>query len=238
MSALPKPVVALLYSRVSTARQAEDGFGLDAQDSKTRLHAQLRGWPVVGSFREEGISGKADEHKRPALLALLQRVRELRAEGNEVVVVVYAVSRLARRQRLLWNLLEENGLLISSATESFDTTTPTGKAMLGMLAVFAQLEADMCAERTKDGLAEAKAQGKRLGAPNSMQLASEAVQLVKKLSDSGASLQAIADQMNINGVRTPLGSTNWVKSTVVRALKAAKEAEKNASAEGTSRIHG
>ncbi len=76
--------------------------------------------------------------------------------------------------------------MVSSATEAFDTSTPMGRAMLGMIATFAQVEADMVSERTKDALVELKAQGKKLGAPSMVDLGAEAsVRKAKELYASG-----------------------------------------------------
>jgi DNA invertase Pin-like site-specific DNA recombinase len=221
----PRPApstVALVYVRVSTARQANEGIGLDAQEAKTRAHAERMGWPVAEVFRDEGISGKDGVEDRPGLAALIERAKSTPG----AVIVVYSISRLARRQRLLWQLLDDRdglGLAVSSATEAFDTSTPTGRAMLGMLAVFAQLEADMISERTKDALAEAKAQGRKLGAPNMVDLgAVESIREVKSLYASGSySHRSLAEELNRRGVPTASGSGKWWPKTVRSALEVA-----------------
>jgi site-specific DNA recombinase len=215
----PSPV-ALVYLRVSTARQATDGIGLDAQEAKTRAHAERMGWPVAEVFSDAGVSGKDGLENRPGLVALIERAQKTPG----AVVVVYSVSRLARRQRLLWNLLDDRegyGLAVSSATEAFDTTTPTGRAMLGMIAVFAQLEADMVSERTKDALAEVKAQGRKLGAPSMVELgAVESVRLAQRLYATGKyTHRSLANELNRRGVPTAKGGQWWPK-TVRSALLA------------------
>lgn len=216
---LAAPTVALIYTRVSTARQATDGVGLDAQETKARAHAERMGWPVVEVFRDEGVSGKDGLENRPGLVALIERAQ--RTPG--AVVVVYSVSRLARRQRLLYSLLDDRdgyGLAVSSATEAFDTSTPTGRAMLGMIAVFAALEADMVSERTKDALAELKAQGKKLGAPSMVDLgAVESVKTVQELYATRAyTHRSLADELNRRNVPTAKGGRWWPK-TVRSALQ-------------------
>lgn len=213
------PPVALLYVRVSTARQATDGVGLDAQETKARAHAERMGWPVAEVFRDEGISGKDGVEDRPGLKALIARAQSTPG----AVVVVYSVSRLARRQRLLYQLLDDRdgyGLAVSSATEAFDTSTPTGRAMLGMIAVFAQLEADMVSERTKDALAEVRARGKKLGRPSMIELgAVDTIHTVKDLYASGAfTHRTLADELNRRGVPTATGAGKWWPKTVATAL--------------------
>ena len=209
--------VAFIYLRVSTARQAQDGVGLDAQESKCRAHAERMGWVVADVFKDEGISGRDGVNNRPGLAALIEATRN--AAG--AVVVVYSVSRLARRQKLLWTLLDDRegyGLAVSSATESFDTSTPTGRAMLGMLATFAQLEADMISERTRDALAELKAQGRRLGAPSMLDLKPEVVRLVQELYSSGQfTHRSLAEELNARRIPTAKGGKWWPK-TVRSAL--------------------
>lgn len=219
-SAAPAPI-ALVYTRVSTARQASEGVGLDAQEAKCRAHAERMGWPVAGVFSDEGISGKDGFASRPGLVGLIERAQ--RTPG--AVAVVYSVSRLARRQRLLWDLIDEAngyGLAVSSATEPFDTSTPMGRAMLGMLATFAALEADMTSERTKDALAELRAQGRKLGAPTMLERgAVDAIRLAKDLYASGRySHRTLADEMNRRGIPTATGRGKWWVKTVVTALRA------------------
>jgi DNA invertase Pin-like site-specific DNA recombinase len=216
----PAAPVALVYVRVSTLRQASDGIGLDAQETKARAHAERMGWPVAEVFRDEGVSGKDGLDNRPGLVALIDRAK--RTPG--AVVVVYSVSRLARRQRLLYELLDDrngHGLAVSSATESFDTSTPTGRAMLGMIAVFAALESDMVSERTRDALAEVKAQGRKLGAPSMVELgAGNAVRLAQELYATGRfTHRTLAAELNRRKVPTAKGGTWWPK-TVRSALLA------------------
>lgn len=213
------PSAALVYLRVSTARQANEGVGLEAQEAKCRAHAQRLGLEVVETFTDAGISGKDGIESRPGLKALLQKA----AQNPGHVVVVYSISRLARRQKLLWQLLDDrdgHGLSVSSATESFDTTTPTGRAMLGMIAVFAQLEADMVSERTKDALAEVKAQGKKLGQKSMLELCPETVSYVKKLYATGNySHRSLAEELNRQNFPTVTGKGKWWARNVEIAIK-------------------
>ncbi len=211
---------AVIYLRVSTTRQASEGIGLDAQEAKCRAHAERMNWQVIAVHRDEGLSGRDGVDERPGLHSVIGCVKA----HPGAVVVVYSVSRLARRQRLLWHLLDDHegyGLPVSSATEAFDTATPTGRAMLGMIATFAQLEADMVSERTKDALAEIKAQGKKLGAPSMIDLgAVESVRQVQKLYNGGGyTHRTLAEELNRRGVATAKGGKWWPK-TVRAALMA------------------
>ena len=213
---------AFVYLRVSTTRQATEGISLDAQLQKARTFAQQRGWHVTEVFKDEGVSGKEGIDNRPGLRALLEATKA----NRDAVVIVYSISRLARRQRLLWQLLDDrdgHGLSVVSATEPFDAASPMGRAMLGMIAVFAQLEADMISERTRDALAELAAQGKRLGAPSMADLGlGETLTEIRQLyATKQYSYQTLADELNRRGVPTAKGGKWWAK-TVRSAILAQK----------------
>lgn len=205
---------ATIYLRVSTRGQADDGVGLAAQEERCRALCAARGWPVSTVYRDEGVSGRKDERQRPGLALALAEVRS----SEFGALVTYSVSRLARSQRVLWRLLDgdsNNPLPLVSATEPFDTSTPMGRAFLGMLGVWAQLEADMTSQRTRDALAVVRASGKRLGAPPM----SEKVSLARvvELREQGLSLRAIVARLNAEGVPTAKGGKWWTK-TVEAAL--------------------
>lgn len=209
-----------IYLRVSTARQAHDGIGIQAQESHCASHIGRMGWQRAATYTDAGVSGRDGLNRRPGLLAAVEWAQKT----PESVVVVYSVSRLARSQRLLWTLLDDRGdygLRISSATESFDTTTPTGKAMVGMLGVFAQLEADMCSERTRDALAELKARGVKLGAKSAFRLLpAETLDTIIGLWNTGNySAGTLADALNMLRVPSPKGGSFWWPKTVRGILR-------------------
>lgn len=223
-SASKLPPVALIYMRVSTAKQASEGISLEAQLTKCSIHAERMGWKVFETFTDPGISGKEGVENRPALQRLLEQVRELRKQGQEAVVVVYSLSRLSRSQRLTWQLLDDRdgeGLAVSSASEAFDTSTPMGRAMLGMIAVWNTLETDQVSERTRDSLAYAKANGTQLGAKTMKQLNPETVELVKGLWATGRYTQrSLVEELNRRQIPTPSGKgAKWWIRTVQIALK-------------------
>jgi DNA invertase Pin-like site-specific DNA recombinase len=207
---------AVIYIRVSTEGQARDGVGLDAQLERCRALAVARGMTVVGEYRDEGLSGRDGLAQRPGLAAAVEVSRR-----SGAVLLVYSVSRIARRQRLLWSLLDPesgHGLAVVSATEPFDTTTPMGRAMLGMIAVWSQLEADLVSQRTKDALAQVRANGTRLGAPPASALVPGAVGRIRALHSEGKTVQQIADTLNDEEVPSARGGKWWPK-TVRFALK-------------------
>lgn len=210
---------AVIYLRVSTTKQANSGAGLEAQEASCRAHCERLGLPIVGVERDEGLSGKDAVARRPGLQKAIAVVQS--TPGS--VLVVYSLSRLGRSQRLIWTLLDPQGdyaLPLSSATEPFDTASPMGRAMLGMLAVWSQLEADLVSERTIDALAIVKARGVKLGAPGMSALAPETVAKVRELYATGTySHRSLAEHLNVSGVPSAKGA-RWHSRTVAIALAA------------------
>jgi len=207
---------AVIYVRVSTECQARDGVGLDTQLERCRALAFARGAEVLGEFRDEGLSGRDGISQRPGLAAAVEVCRR-----NKAVLLVYSISRVARRQRLLWSLLDPEtgiGLDVVSATEPFDTTSPMGRAMLGMIAVWSQLEADLVSQRTKDALAVVRSKGVRLGAPPVGALVPGAVAEIRRMRADGMTIREIAEKLNSGAVPSARGGKWWPK-TVRSALK-------------------
>lgn len=148
-----------IYTRVSTDAQAVEGYSLDAQERSLRERCAREGWTVHDVYTDAGISGKDLAH-RPAVTSLLEDAKLRRFD----IVLVWSLSRFTRSVADLydtWNLLQSNNVALVSATEAFDTGTPTGRAMMGMLGVFAQMEREITAERVSAAMAERAAQGKR-----------------------------------------------------------------------------
>jgi site-specific DNA recombinase len=138
-------VRAATYSRVSTQQQAQEGFNLAEYVRLTAEYVRGRDWLLVGEYVDAGVSGRRNDRVQwNALLAACRR-----AEVD--AVVVHALSRFSRSARDAINRINElRGLGIDfiSLKESFDSRTANGRAMLGMTAVFAQLEAEQTAERS------------------------------------------------------------------------------------------
>ena len=147
---------AALYSRVST----NDQHTLSMQSRNMREYAARRGWSIAMQVREVG-SGAAQREAREKLLNAARR-REID------IVVVWRLDRWGRSVTdLLATLqeLEHLGVGFVSLTEALDLTTPSGRAMAGLLAVFAEFEREILRERVRAGLADAKRNGQRLGRP-------------------------------------------------------------------------
>src|SRR3954452_5584458 len=145
-----------LYARVSTTDQQT----LSMQSRAMREYAARRGWTIAVNIREVG-SGATKREAREKLLEAARR-REID------IVLVWRLDRWGRSVAdLLATLqeLEHLGVGFVSLTEALDLTTPAGRAMAGLLAVFAAFEREILGERTRAGLAQARLNGKRLGRP-------------------------------------------------------------------------
>ena len=152
----PKMFRAGLYARVST----NDQQTLPMQSRAMREYAARRGWTIALQVREVG-SGAAKREAREKLLEAARR-REID------VVLVWRLDRWGRSVTDLLATLQELdhlGVGFVSLTEALDLTTPAGRAMAGLLAIFAEFEREILRERTRAGLAHARQNGKRLGRP-------------------------------------------------------------------------
>lgn len=148
-----------IYIRVSTLDQAREGYSLAAQRAALEHWAADRRHEIVRVYEDAGISAKDIKH-RPAMRKLLWAARRDQYD----VLLVWALSRLTRSVMDLYStaeLLREHNIALVSYTESIDTSTPTGRAMMGMLGVFAQMEREITVERVRAAMAERAAQGKR-----------------------------------------------------------------------------
>jgi site-specific DNA recombinase len=148
----PAPKRVALYTRVSTDIQAnKDEGSLDTQEARLRSAVASRqgAHNVSHVFREEGESGKSLD--RPALQQLLAGARARQFD----LVVVTRIDRLSRSLLDFYEvhrLFEENGVTFTSLNESFDTSQALGRAMLKLVLVFAELEREQTAERTRTAL--------------------------------------------------------------------------------------
>jgi putative DNA-invertase from lambdoid prophage Rac len=130
------------------------------QNRAMREYAARRGWTITLQVREVN-SGAAKRQAREKVLEAARR-REID------LVLVWRLDRWGRSVTgLLATLqeLEHLGVGFVSLTEALDLTTPAGRAMAGLLAIFAEFEKEVLRERTRAGLAHAREDGKRLGRP-------------------------------------------------------------------------
>ena len=150
--------------RVSTQEQAKEGYSIPEQTDRLKSYCSAMGWDVFKVYTDAGFSGA--NTNRPALQELMRDVESHFIEK----VVVYKLDRLSRSQKDTLHLIEDvllsNGCDFVSMNENFDTSTPFGKAMIGILAVFAQLEREQIKERMQMGKDARAKQGLFHGSAN------------------------------------------------------------------------
>lgn len=170
------------YIRVSTGKQDEQ-LQHDALDKAGVLKRNR--------YVDHGVSGARTS--RPALDALMTDVKP----GD--IITVYKLDRIGRSTAHIASLIDDlthRGIHIRSISDGLDSTTHTGKAMLQMLAIFAELERSFTRERTVAGLAAARAQGRVGGRPKKVNDAKH--RQAQKLRDAGESVPDIARSLGVS----------------------------------------
>ncbi len=152
---------AALYVRVSTADRGQtvENQLQPLQEAATRL-----GWSIVAVYKDEGISGAKGRDRRPGLDALLRGV----ARKDFDIVAAWSVCRIGRSLPDLISFLGElqaRDIDLFLHQQAIDSSTPSGRALFGMLGVFAEFERAIIRDRIMAGLDRARAAGKRLGRP-------------------------------------------------------------------------
>lgn len=142
---MPKDAMVVVgYARVSTENQLEN-YSIEEQTQRLQAYCSAKGWTLRKLYVDGGYSGGNTD--RPALQQMLSAIRQ----GGVDAVVVYKLDRLSRSQKDTLMLIEDellaHGTDFVSINENFDTSTPFGRAMIGILSVFAQLEKDQITER-------------------------------------------------------------------------------------------
>ena len=174
------------YARVST----QDQQTLPLQRDAIAAYAQQRGWSIVVTITEVGSGGRA----RPQRDHLMRAARRREIDA----IVVWRLDRWGRSVVDLVSTLhelQELGVGFISLHEALDLTTPTGRAMAGLLAIFAQFEREILRERVKAGIAQARRHGRRHGRPPSV---AQRAPDVQRLAAVGLSQVAIARQLGIS----------------------------------------
>lgn len=175
-----------LYARVST----HDQQTLPMQLSAMRSYARKRGWTVAVEVKDVG-SGATTRPLREKLIETARR-REIDS------VIVWRLDRWGRSLVDLVKTLQELTALdvgFVSLSEALDLTTPSGRALAGMLAVFAEFERDILRDRVKAGIDQARKDGKPHGRPMT---AGKLVPEMKQLRKDGVSKRAIAKQLGVS----------------------------------------
>ena len=216
-----------LYPRVSGHEQ-EDNYSIPEQIDRMKKYCESRDWMVYKIYTDSAYSGSNMD--RPGLQDMIKDCQN----GKLDMVLVYKLDRLSRSQKdtlfLIEDVFEKNGVGFTSMTENFDTSTPHGKFIIGILSVFAQLEREKIKERTMIGKDSRAKEGKWHGGkwvpigydyengdlvPNEY----EAMQ-VREIADlflKGTHVRTIERMMTEQGYRHKHGE--WDAKTIKRVLK-------------------
>jgi len=176
-----------LYARVSKADESQDP---ENQLMRLRAYTKERGWEVYDEYVDHASGADAN---RPDLDRMIDDAMHRRVE----LILTIRVDRIARSVPNLYALLEKlqaRGIGFECTDQDISTNTPTGKLLLCVLAGIAEFERELIRDRTKAGLARAKAQGKRLGAPAKPIDVARA----RELRVQGMSLRAIATEFGVS----------------------------------------
>lgn len=231
-----------LYGRVSSDEQADRGT-INTQTDFYRRWKELHGGASVGEFLDEGVSGVVPLEQREGGARLLAMARA----GKIKRVVFYRLDRLGRDIRVILSAvdqLEAAGVVVLSMTEPFDTSTPVGRFVLGLLALFAGFERDSIKERAQDGQRRKARAGGWLGGLTAYGYRVEgqreratlaldhaivpefgatttrvdvAKWIFEEVADRGQSCIAVAAHLNTIGVPAPRGQ-RWYGTAIARML--------------------
>lgn len=218
--------IAVGYARVSSEEQATKGYGLEAQEQAISSFAQSQGYELLEIFKDPGVSGAT----KPASREGFGKIMALAEESAFSILLVWKIDRLARSLvhavTTANQLQEEHSVVMRSVTEPIDTATPMGQTIFAILAGMAQQERQAITERT---LAGKKLKAQRGGFAGAMapygyetdgkgnlvlnEKEAEVVRNIFALRESGATLRAIAAELNATDVPTRRGG-KWHAGTV------------------------
>ncbi|HBC42035.1 MAG TPA: recombinase [Pseudanabaena sp.] len=217
---------AIGYIRVSTEMQATEGVSLDAQSAKVRAYCDLNDLELIEIVCDAGKSAKTTNRDG------LQKCLSIIASGEASAIVVYKLDRLSRKVLDTLNLISEiesHGASLHSIIEKLDTSSALGKFFVNMTAALAQLESDQTSARVTMAMAYAKEQGQHCGAaPFGFEMVDKelvrvesqhnAIAIIRDMRNKGATLRAIAEHLNGEGIPTQRGG-KWQASTINQIIK-------------------
>jgi DNA invertase Pin-like site-specific DNA recombinase len=190
---MQRELCAVIYSRVSTAKQTTENQVLELREICSRNN-----WKVVAELTDDGVSGAKGKADRPGFAMLHQMVARRQAD----IVVVWSIDRLGRSLKDLVSFmgeLEAKSIDFYSHVQAIDSRTPAGRLSFAIFSAIAEFEREIIRSRVIAGLERAKANGKRLGRPTNVN--SNTRVAVSLLREKGHSIHNIAKQLKI-GVGT------------------------------------
>jgi DNA invertase Pin-like site-specific DNA recombinase len=197
---------AVIYTRVSTAKQTIDNQMMELQRTAERL-----GWAITNVYEDHGISGGKGRSERPAFDELHKAV----ARGDVDVIMAWSVDRLGRSLQdlvMFLNEVHEAGVDVFIHQQGINTaTSPSSRMMFQLLGVFAEFERGIIRNRIAAGLERAKAKGQKLGRPG---LSDYKINRIRKQLAAGHSVRAVADMVHVS-----TGSVSKVKKQMLAMAK-------------------
>jgi DNA invertase Pin-like site-specific DNA recombinase len=230
-----------IYLRVSTADQAANKNGLNAQEDSARSYAARNDLDVVGVFIDADVSGSVGLEGRPAMLEAIA------ALGKGDVLLVAKRDRIGRLKPMAMAMIEaaverKHARIVSAAGEGTANDDPESILMRRMVDAFAEYERLVIRSRTKSALGAKRKRGEKTGGlvPYGLQLGEgrpgangtiiktlvpcpdeqEVLELIRDLKDNGMTLRAIADELNARGIHRR-GGGNWDHGFICRITKTA-----------------
>lgn len=218
-----------IYTRVSTQEQATEGYSLGEQEERLKKYAEAMGWNVAQVFVDGGFSG--GNINRPAMQSMIKAIKRHKTD----IVLVDKLDRLSRSQfdtlYLIQEVFTKNNVAFVSRAEAFDTSSAFGRAMVGILAVFAELERERIKERMSEGREGRAKDGKWRGGKtptgydyNSMTgdlvvnpYEAEQVKMVIEMFQKRVPIYSIEKRMRAAGYKTKHG--DWNVSTIRTVIK-------------------
>lgn len=218
----PKKKIALLYARVSTSMQVNDGISLDAQERDLRRAAALAGYEEVELLREEGRSGKSIKG-RPVLRSALERLDS----GDAEALFVTRIDRLARSTQDFLSIIDranERNWRIVMLDLNLDTSSYQGRFVVTVMSALAEMERAIIAERQKDVHRDRRETGKIWGVTLGPKTkVPEDVRLrIDEYRALGMSYRQIAERLDTDGV-PPTRGDKWQASSIHRLVNNLKE---------------
>ena len=235
-----------VYIRVSTLSQLEEGYSIEEQKAKLESYCDIKDWHVYKVYTDGGFSGSTTE--RPALEQLIKDAQSKLFD----TVLVYKLDRLSRSQKDTLYLIEDiflkNNIEFVSLLENFDTSTPFGRAVIGLLSVFAQLEREQIKERMQLGkLGRAKAgksmmwaktsygynYDKETGSMNVNEYEALAVKEIYSSYLAGMSITKLRDKINEEYPKNPAWSYRTIRGILANPVYCGLNQYKGQTFQGT-----
>jgi DNA invertase Pin-like site-specific DNA recombinase len=208
-----KQEIALLYARVSTQMQVNDGMSLDAQERDLKRAAEHAGFTEFEILREEGRSGKSIKG-RPVLSAALMKLDR----GDAAAIFVTRIDRLARSTQDFLSIVDradKNGWRIVMLDLNLDTSSYQGRFVVTIMSALAEMERAIIAERQKDVHKDRREKGLKWGIDlgPKQAITDELYEQIKEYRRLGMSYDRIAKKLNADGIKTALDK-KWHASTI------------------------